>query len=259
MLVAEADHQPLRRGTQKHFQRRQVLNHGQAQVVAGKFDFGALGTEGQVGAPQQAVVTQRQARMAEVRTVNGNAPPAQPAQQTDHQHQEGFFTKPAGIVVRRTGVEADDRTLATHGQRAAKVAQEQAEVGQALTHGLVQIGLLNQGTANQGETARRHAMGIEPEKLIVELADLDQPQRRKRIGRHPRRGLVHDRRINARLFEHGRHALRIIAQPMDHCLHEIGGNRVLFPHWFASLSSPEWQKTSVPLNSFGIGQPPCRL
>ena len=78
-------------------------------------------------------------------------------------------------------------------------------------------------------------MGVEAEEFVVEFADLDQPQRRKRAGRHPRRGLLHHRRVDAGLFEHSPHTLRIVPQPVDHCLHEVGGHRVLFPHANASL------------------------
>ncbi|MNP26142.1 hypothetical protein D3C76_1189830 [compost metagenome] len=58
MLVAKADHQPLWRGAQEHFERRQVLDHRQAQVMTGELDFGALGTKGQVRPPEQTVIAE---------------------------------------------------------------------------------------------------------------------------------------------------------------------------------------------------------
>ncbi|MNG19488.1 hypothetical protein D3C84_1036530 [compost metagenome] len=67
-------------------------------------------------------------------------------------------------------------------------------------------------------------MGVEAEELVIELADLDQPQRRKGTGRHPRRWLLHHGGIDAGLFQYATHSLRIVRQPMDHCLHEVGGH-----------------------------------
>ncbi|MCY1458046.1 hypothetical protein D9M71_753960 [compost metagenome] len=58
VLVAEADHQPLWRGAQEHFERCQVLDHRQSQVVTGELDFGALGAKGQVRPPEQTVVAE---------------------------------------------------------------------------------------------------------------------------------------------------------------------------------------------------------
>jgi hypothetical protein len=213
MLVAEADHQPLRRGAQEHFERSQVLNHRQTQIVTGEFYFGALGAKGQIRSPKQSVIAQRQTLVAKVGTVDRDAPATEPAQQADHQHQVRFFAEAAGVFGGRMAVKADDRAFAAHGQGAAKVAQEQAEIDQALAHGLVQVGLLNQCPANQGERARWHAMGVEPEKLVVQFADLDQPQSRKRIGRHPRHGLPDHRRIDAGLLKHGPHPLRVVPIP----------------------------------------------
>src|SRR3546814_5617365 len=56
MLIAKTDHQPLRRTAQKYLEGRQVLNHWQAQVAAGEFDFRALGAKAQVGADRKIVV-----------------------------------------------------------------------------------------------------------------------------------------------------------------------------------------------------------
>lgn len=135
--------------------------------MAGELDLGAFGTEGQIGTPEQTVIAEGHALMAEVRAVDGDAPPAQPAQQANHQHQKSLFAQACDVVVLRVSLGAgNDRTL-PHRQRAAKVAQEQGEVAQALTHGFVQVGLLNQCAADQGEAARGHAVRVEPEELIV--------------------------------------------------------------------------------------------
>ncbi|MNF75780.1 hypothetical protein D3C84_578620 [compost metagenome] len=113
MLVAKTNDQPLRRGAQEHFQRREILCHRQSQVMAGKFDFSASSAEGQVGAPKQTVIAERQALMAKVGAINRDAPATQPAQNTDHQHQERLFSKTAGIGVCRPGFQADDCAFAT--------------------------------------------------------------------------------------------------------------------------------------------------
>ncbi|MNL26380.1 hypothetical protein D3C87_1479030 [compost metagenome] len=227
--------------------------------MTGKFDLGTFGAEGQVGAPEQTVIAEGNALMAKVRTVDGNASTAQPAQQADHQHQERLFAKTGEVIVLRAGFQADDRPFSAHGQGAAKVPQEQGEVDQALAHGFVQVGLLDQRPADQGEAARWHAVGVEAEEFVVEFADLDQPQGGKCTGRHPCRGLFHRYRVDARLFQRSPHALWIVPLPLDHGLHEVGGHRVFFPHLNASLPMIDWQKTPVALNSFGIGQPPCQF
>jgi hypothetical protein len=46
-------------------------------------------------------------------------------------------------------------------------------------------------------------MGVEAEELVVQLTNLNQPQRRKRTGRHPGLGLGQQRRRDARFVQHG--------------------------------------------------------
>jgi hypothetical protein len=167
MLIAKTDYQPLRRTAQKYLEGGQVLDDWQAQVAAGEFDFRALGAKAQVGPPEQRIVAEGQARLTKVRAIDGNTPPAQPTQQADHQHKEGFLTKTAGIRIRRARLQTDHRPLAAHTEAAAKVPQEQPEVTQALAQGLAQVGFLNQSPTNQGKTADRHAVGIQLEELVL--------------------------------------------------------------------------------------------
>ena len=188
--------------------------------------------------------------MAKICAIDGDAPPTQPAEQTDHQHQKRLLAQTTDVAVWRVVLQADHRTFSAHRQRAAKVVEEQREIGQALAHGFMQVRFLNQCPADQGETARRHAMGVEPEELIVELADLNQPQRGKRTRRYTRGGLLHQRRIDAGLFKRSPLTLRIVSQPMDHCLHEVGGNRVLFPHVNASLPITRMAKNTSAVEQF---------
>ncbi|MNF90674.1 hypothetical protein D3C84_732510 [compost metagenome] len=188
--------------------------------------------------------------MAKVRAVDGNTPTTQPAHQADHQHQKSFFAKTRNIIVFRAAIQADDCTFAAHRQRAAKIAKEQGKVVQALAHGFVQVWFLNQGPANQGEAARRHAVGVEPEELVIELADLDQPECGKRTGRHPRHGLFDQHRVDTCLFQRSPPPLRIVPQPMDHRLHKVGGHRILFPHLNASLPITRMAKNTSTVEQF---------
>lgn len=80
--------------------------------MAGELDFGALGAEGQVEAPEQAVVAEGDAAVAEICAIDGDASSAEPAQQANHQHHEGFFAQATDVVVGRAGLQADDCAFA---------------------------------------------------------------------------------------------------------------------------------------------------
>ena len=73
-----------------------------------------VGFEGQVRTPEQVVVAVGRARVGELRAVDGDAPPGQPAQQAEHYGQVGFLGGAAGEPVWLAIVQADDRLLAAY-------------------------------------------------------------------------------------------------------------------------------------------------
>lgn len=127
-------------------------------------------------------------------------------------------------------LQADHRTLPTHHQAPAHVTQEQAEVAQALAQGLFQRRLLDQPTTDQGETAQRHAVAVEVEEFVAQVFNEQQPQPCERPGRHPCIGCVHHRRVDARLHQQRTGARRLLAQCVQHDVHEVHRDRIVFPH-----------------------------
>ena len=130
--------------------------------------------------------------MSKICSINWDTPTTQPTQQAYHQKKKYFLTKTGVVIVLRMCVQTDKSTPAAHRQRAAKIVKEQRKIFEAMSHRSMQIGLLNQGTANKGKTSRRHTVRIKFKKFIVEFANLDQPQSRKSTGRYASRRILYE-------------------------------------------------------------------
>ncbi|MNP11219.1 hypothetical protein D3C76_1033960 [compost metagenome] len=220
----------MRGAAQEGLKRRQVLDHRQAQVIGSKLDLGTATAQLHVGAPQQWVILLGRARVGQRRAVDHDASPGQPAQQADHQGEEGFFGVHPGQRIFDAGAQADHRAPALDRQLPANIAQEQRKVVQALAQGLFQGRLLDQPPADQGKAALGHAMAVEVEELVVQCFDQQQPQSCKRRCRYARNGRFQDRLIDTGLGQQRGRPLRLGAQSMEHGTNEINGDCIVFPH-----------------------------
>ncbi len=233
VLITVANHQPLRRTVQEGLQCPQVLNHRQAQVIGSKFDFGMPRPQLQVRPPQQRVIIQRCPGVGQLRAVDADAPSTQPAQQADHQHQEGFLGIDPGLCIGHRRLQADHRALPLEGQYTLEVTQEQRKVTQTLAQGFFQVGLLDQATADQGKTAQWHAVAVEVEELVIQFVNQNKPEAGEGLRRHPGARLVKQLNSDAGLLQQRSRARRLITQAMKHDMNKIHRDRIVFPHgWF---------------------------
>ncbi|MNQ49872.1 hypothetical protein D3C85_637930 [compost metagenome] len=138
-------------------------------------------------------------RMGELRTIDGDAPTRQPAQQAKHHGQVDFLGDAARLRVWLAVVQADHGAVAAYRQAAADIPQEQAEAAQALAQRLAEVVRLDQAAADQGKAALGHAVRIMAEELVVQFPGDGQPQLGQLRGGDPRLGVCQQRLGNARL------------------------------------------------------------
>ncbi|MNP36175.1 hypothetical protein D3C76_1295410 [compost metagenome] len=150
-LVAEADHQPLRRGAQEVLEGRQVLHHRQAQVAGVEADLGAGRIEFRQRAPEQRLGAMRRAGMAEARVVQRDAPSGQPAEHAEDDAEEDFLGAAADRRIVQPGLQADRCPSTADFQAAANVAEEQPEALEKLLQRLAEGRFLDQPAADQGD------------------------------------------------------------------------------------------------------------
>ena len=96
-------------------------------------------------------------------------------------------------------------------------------------------------------------MGIETEKLVIQLVGHGQPELGEGAGRYPDLAIAEQLRINAGFGQHSGHPLRV--QAMQCRLDKINGYRVFLLHGPRSwlIGRLKWQKISGKPVIFGIG------